>query len=189
MKSNYLIFRLIGPLVILTLSFFNVIDGVIGDWLGYYYYPISFGLAIGLFNMKRVGSVFLNFSYTLLISIATFSFVMLLLYIVSATFNSTEIMNTRIFKTIVFLISPILVLSSYFKFYKISFSKFLILSTIVSATIIFIYALLEPEINLENEVIKTLLNPYLIWQLVVAFAMQMVLYQKDILRTSTSRTT
>lgn len=187
MKNITLPFKLLGPVICLALGFIYLMQSAIGDWLGYYYFPISFGLVIGIFNNKN--PKVLNFIYSILISIITFTAFMVIILLLGSILDTNEYTNTRIFKFIVFLIAPVIVLLSYFKFYKIRLSKTAIISIVLVSLALLIYSLLEIPTGNKNDLIKILLNPYLIWQLVVAITLQTVLYQKDLARLLTCKMT
>jgi hypothetical protein len=173
--------KLLVPVVFLISGFYLWNNITLFENLGYSYLPFSLGLTIGLFNYRM--NVFriklIQLLAVLLISLITFYFNLFTSLFLPKLFNLNEINSTGLFKIIVFMVSPLLVLSSYFWFYKIKFTLINFFVITISTVIIYLYAYFQ-HISYSG-ITNQLVNPYLIWQIVVAFTLQLVLYKNELL--------
>lgn len=162
---------------IAALYFICVINLNVG--LSYFYFPLSFGLVIGLMNYKTTRFKPINsILYNILVSLGSFCLVLSLFYILNAL-DGIIINKERAAEIIIFCISPAVVLVSYCIYYKIKISWYS--TCLIFFACILIYTNYTNYEFLDEGLIKKLLKEvYLIWQLVVAFILQLLVYKDDL---------
>lgn len=150
------------------------------------YYPMLFGLIIGLINWDvHVYKPLLGILLSILTSYASFfialfsSFVFGYIqeYIMETTDFVISDRVTRNFSIIVtsFIIAPLLVFFLYRYVFNIPNSKISLIITGIS--IILLVLISYSFIEIED---KHLLNPFFLWQIIMALAIQLILYQKEL---------
>lgn len=150
------------------------------------YYPLLFGLVIGSINWhahiyKPLLGLFLSTlaSYIsfFIALFSSFVFGYIHEYIVETTNFVISDGVTRKFSIIVtsFFIAPLLVFFFYRYVFHIPNSK--INSIIVSVSILLLALIGYSFIEIEE---RHLLNPFFLWQIIMAFAIQLIIYQKEL---------
>lgn len=170
MKSLQPLLKILLPSILLIFIFRLTTGSFIFDFLGYSYYPISFGLIIGIVNDWRfkVKTVIRTF-YSLCLSLVTFSINFLLTLIVGYELG---------YYIIVFFVSPIFVLYAYYKFYNVKLTKFIFVYTLTIS--IFLYFTSIYSDTLLDGQDPLIFNLYLIWQVTVAITLQLILHKKEL---------
>ena len=151
------------------------------------YYPLSFGLVIGIVNWKlHKYNPYLGVLLSVLVSMISFwlSFLSMGLFnnLGELITNNTNYVlgdGAKIYYLIiaVYIIAPLLVLRFYKFVFNISKTKFN-LTVIISVIIILllIYGI-KPNYFIDN---YPKISPYIIWQFIMALALQLILYQKEL---------
>ncbi len=154
------------------------------------YYPILFGLIIGLVNWGfHKKEPLLGVVFSILASYICFYLTFLSMYFVGSFFElikgninhliDNELIAIIAFSISPFVVSPILLFFAYkfiFNFPKKTVTFFIIISAIILLFAYNIYINFYYESLLNNRI----LNPYTIWQVVMALAIQLIIYQKII---------
>lgn len=162
---------------------------VFGKNLGLFYYPLSFGLILGIVNLKFFNSkIFDKYGVTgvllcsVMISLCVFTIGILSLglhnFIDWIMPKSDGQLATLIFGNCI--ISPLLLIYFYglilkIKFNKIAFVIIFTAITILSLSLTFYIEYLQ--IEQLNSFQKTLLNPYFLWQLVMMLLLQVLIHR------------
>ena len=153
-----------------------------------YYYPLSFGFIIGLFNWKKhKHNPYFGTVLSLIVSNISFWLAFLCMGIFSTfrefIMNNTnfiigEDMNIYYLMISAFIIAPIPVFFSYkfiFNFPKTKFSLYIIISCIILLIIGFIFYM-----NYSDNINTSGMFPYILWQIIMALTIQLLIYQKSI---------
>jgi hypothetical protein len=174
MKNSFINFKIVLPSIICFLL-------IRIAKIPFSFYPLSFGLIIGIINwnvhkynpyLGAISSVII--SYTAFY-IAYFSFV-ITGGIVSFMGDSGSVLGLTIST---YVIAPILVFLFYKFIFKMSNSKLTMLIVIISIFVL----VLQNYFFYSNELNKESLNSFTAWQIVMALALQLIIYQKEIFKT------
>jgi hypothetical protein len=174
-------------LKIITPPIFCVII-IVFTKMSIYYYPLSFGFIIGLFNWKKhKHNPYFGTILSLIVSNVSFWLAFLCIGIFSEfrefIMNNTDLiigedMNIYYLMISVFIIAPILVFFSYkfiFNFPKTKFSLYVMIGCIILLITDFIlYSNYLDYINTSG------MLPYILWQTIMALAIQLIIHQKVI---------
>lgn len=150
------------------------------------YYPLLFGLVIGLINWDtHIYKPLLGVIFSTLASYASFfialfsSFVFGYIhdFIVKSTNFVISDNMTRNFSIIVtsFIIAPLLVFFFYKYVFKIPKTKINLI--IIYSSILLLVFVSYSFIEIEE---RNLLNPFFLWQIIMALSLQLILYQKEL---------
>lgn len=154
------------------------------------YYPLSFGLIIGLvnWNYHRNNSYF-GVILSLVISYASFiisyASTGLLAEMLKPLLGEDKagIIALTIFP---FVIAPLLVFFSYKLVFnykiKTKFSKIILISSIILLVTMFYVHYNYSEYGRDQQEFNAFLNPYTLWQIIVALALQLLLHQKSLVK-------
>jgi hypothetical protein len=151
------------------------------------YYPLGFGLIIGIVNWDlHKYNPFFGVLLSVLVSYVSYIIAYFSLAVTGEiadsifTINSDDSKGVLAFIISPFIIAPILVFLLYkfvFNIINTKLTKLVIIFSIVFLVLqacIFYYTDLVSNDSLENEIF----TPYLIWQIVMALAIQIILNQK-----------
>ncbi len=177
---KFYLIKLIAPVLLILFGFSTWNNIAIFENLGYSYLPLSFGLVIGLINFKidRFRSKLLQLFGVLTISFILFYLNLLLSLYLPKLINLNEANTIILFKIVVFIISPLIVLFSYYWFYRIKLTLGNIMLSVLAAGTTYLYAqfqFLSYSTNTDQ-----LFNPYLVWQVVVVLILQFMIYKKEL---------
>jgi hypothetical protein len=151
------------------------------------YYPLSFGLVIGLVNWKlHKYNPYIGVLLSVLVSLISFWLAFFSIGLFSnlgdlITSNTNYVFGdgAKIYYLIVAIniIAPILVFTLYkfvFKIYKTKFSLYIIISSIILLVLVFI-------LNINHySIFDFRLLPYTIWQFIMALALQIIITQNTL---------
>ncbi len=153
-----------------------------------WYYPLSFGVIIGLVNWKKHKyNSYIGTLLSVIVSFASFwisffffgVFSALREFIINNTnYSINESMLVYYLIISAFIIAPILVFTLYkfvFKIPKTKFSLYIIISSIILLILDFMFFWNFQETNNFSEML-----PYVIWQFIMALSLQLILYQEEI---------
>lgn len=174
-------FKIILPSIICTLI-------IVTTQISIEYYPISFGLVLGLINWKNYKfNPYLGLFFTIIIS-----FVCFLLAYISFPLLSTilkpllgeDLSSFISIEIAAFVIGPLLVFFSYSYIFNYP-KKSIITRNIILGVIIILVFVSTLFFILPDSKITTLLKDiklihYTIWQIVMALGIQLIIYQKEI---------
>ncbi|AGC76845.1 hypothetical protein LX97_01504 [Nonlabens dokdonensis] len=179
MKLVIITLRLVLPVIFLSIGMLTLLDSFIGDYLSYLYFPISFGLVIGIANIKSINLKELRKAFfALLLSLITFILILLVIIGIGGGSLSLDDSVNVIYSFIIYVIAPFFVLTAFFKYYDIKFTRTNIIFIIVAIVVSYSY-MQFCSVLFENEPPR-IANPYLIWQVVVAATLQSVLYKEEL---------
>lgn len=193
MKKFVLITKIVLPVllfvVILTHPIFFKLET-----LGILYFPLSFGLIIAIVNYgKNRFNYFLSILLSLLISLVIFFLVIFSMQFIEQVWrfivsDSVRLMSDlppkeSVFVLSAFLLAPLLMFWGYKYLYSFKKSKItlLVICVEVGVLLLQVYFFSHYELSaVVKESFKTIVNPYIIWQITMALAFQLIIYQDDI---------
>ncbi|MDE1208440.1 hypothetical protein [Tenacibaculum larymnensis] len=174
-------FKIILPSIICTLI-------IVTTQISIEYYPISFGLVLGLINWKNYKfNPYLGLFFTIIIS-----FVCFLLAYISFPLLSTilkpllgeDLSSFISIEIAAFVIGPLLVFFSYsyiFNYPKKSIiTRNIILGVIIILVFVSTLFFILPDSKITTLLKDIKLRHYTIWQIVMALGIQLIIYQKEI---------
>ncbi|MCF6278834.1 MAG: hypothetical protein L3J14_00630 [Flavobacteriaceae bacterium] len=189
--SNYKIWiKILLPSVFLLLAFYILTTLNFLKEFGLLYLPISFGLIIGISNWKlskfkiNVYKPFLAIFTSILISIISFflGIFSLGLYSILENLLQTTLGEDSVkFLIIIFsvcLVAPLTFICIYrliFNIPKTKFSLYVIISNIILLVLCSMFFWDNIGVNDSNRML-----PYILWQIIMALALQLILYQNDL---------
>jgi len=181
MSNILLMFRIIITPILCVLYIYFIIDDL-------FYYPLSFGLVIGLINWKfHKYKPFLGVFFSVLVSYASFFIAYFSIIITGEVVGSILDINGDESKGVIafiispFIIAPMLVFLSYmfvFNIPKTKLTMYVVLFSVIFLVLqsyFFFYYVDSYSIDLSGHKI---LNPYTIWQIIMALAIQLIINQK-----------
>ncbi|MGS2761683.1 hypothetical protein [Sinomicrobium sp. M5D2P9] len=182
MKNTAILFKVIVAPILCFLCLIFIINDL-------FYYPLSFGLIIGLVNwdihkFKPIIGVFLS----LLISYITFFMAYYSLVVTQRTFEFLGEDSGKILAVITsaFIIAPLLVFFAYkfiFHIPKTNFTFLIIISSVVILVLGFLYFMnYLDSLPERRDLNKPILNQYSLWQIIMALAIQLIIYQKQVFK-------
>jgi len=178
MKGFEIILKIFLPSVLCTL-FIYLFE------VNLFYFPLIFGLVIGLINLKAHK---LNILFGVVLSIVISCFVFLVSYFSLLIFGKIlgfllELGNIISIILAAFFLSPVLAFTGYrylFNFQKTKFSTIVMWVSILFLILYSYFMLIESEFNSSDLSSFKLFNPFVMWQIIMAIAIQLILYQKEI---------
>lgn len=187
LKNSWYLF--IQPTISLALLIFLISYSSIFNDIGLIYYPISFGLIIGLFNWKYLKikiSKFKIVSSILVSIIISLSAFFLGIFSLSLNDFFESILGNDLAKyiSIIFGTCIIATLTLYFlysKAYDIDYelrNYIIIVLTIIFLIIYLIFHFKFIGEYITNDKLSVLLSPYAIWQFTIALGLQLILNKK-----------
>lgn len=193
MKSTILLFKIILPLLSFVIILTNPVFFKL-ELFGIFYYPLSFGLIIAIINWEKnkynfLSGVFLSLlisHLTFFLSFFSMEFFMHIGKFISGNFNSlmsNNLPRELTFTLSAFLLAPILVFWGYKFLFDIRKSRVTIWIVIITIVLLtfqsyFFFNLSNFSTNNFNN--KNILNPFSIWQIIMALAIQLIIYQTNI---------
>jgi hypothetical protein len=180
MKKYKVILNIIIPIIVLIILFFSTLETVLFKFLDFSYFPLSFSAVISIFNYnyKKRSFKFYDFILNFMISYICFLITIFLVFGLSLFNTSKEFINTYLIHLIIFLLSPIIVLRSFYLFYDIKFTFFT--KALIIMTSIFLYFYSLQEIPFDLNMRDSSYKHFLIWQVCIVFSLQVVLYRKEL---------
>ncbi len=193
--SNYKVWiKILLPPVFLLLVFYLLTGLNFLKEFGLLYLPISFGLIIGISNWRlfkfkiNAYKPFLAIFTSILISIISFFLGVFSFGLYSILKNLLKVIlegdNTK-FSIIIFSVCFIAPLSLFY-LYRLIFiyaqNKTNFYIKLVAIVLLILYFIIHfiyfNEVN--NFKLKSLFSPYVFWQVIMALALQLILYQKEL---------
>lgn len=158
------------------------------------YYPLIFGLVLGIFNLNtHKYNSYLGIFLSIIASYASFFVGYFSFPIIAEILKPlfSEDKNTLIAMVVApFIIAPLVTFFSYkfiFNFPEKKVVVFVIISSIFLLVCISLIHILNSEtIQLEHE-FNEILNSYTLWQITMSLAIQLLIYQKSIWNTQKSK--
>jgi hypothetical protein len=174
MKNLKLIITVFLP-AFLCLIFFKLIKEDI-------YHALTFGLIIGMVNWKihkynKLLSIFLsivssNFVYFL--SALLYVYLMKIIEFFKVDTNVLSV-GDILFKIITFIVAPLLLFYVYKFVFNIKKNKFTLWTIIIAVFSLMMISVLPIKDNKDN-----FFNLFSLWQVIMAFSLQLILYQNEI---------
>lgn len=180
--KNYTLLKIILPPIICAVI-------LISTKIGIEYYPLSFGLVIGFINWNNhKNGLFIGIILSLLASYLSFFiayFTVPLSFQIFKPLLGQDIGGVTALTISTFILAPLLVFFSYkfvFNYSKTKITKYIILFTIFILILVsFLFAFFS-----DSQYIRYLksirLDHYTIWQMIMALAIQLIIYQKLLLK-------
>ncbi len=178
MRKSILIFRIILPsiLCVLTIKMTNMsID----------YYPLSFGLIIALVNWNKYKiNYFFGISLCLIFSYIAFFGGYFSIYLTGKIFESLGDYGKNLALIVSSsFIAPLLIFLLYrviFCFFKSSTTYIIIITSIILLSTQLYVALNYDKTFSTNLIDNKIFHPFTIWQVIMALAIQLIIYQKEL---------
>lgn len=156
--------------------------------IGIDYYPLSFGLIIGIVNWRHYRcSPYLGIIISLFVSYLAFFIAYASLPLFVEFFKLFNISNREVLPIVLssFIIAPILVFMFYkyvFLFKKNKRTTFIILCSITLLVIIFCTHVWYHKLTMFKYEFNEALNPYTLWQVIMALSIQIIINQDFFIR-------
>lgn len=192
MKSTELTSKIILPPIVLIIFIyiFSILE-ILND-ISLLYYPISFGLVLGLFNWKLSkfsNKIILLIIFSIIICIVSFFIGFFSLGVYNLFENTIKLslgeddgkMWIIIISTC--LIAPIALfqlLKLIFKFKKDKFNFFVKVITIILLIIQFLCFYKFSNNKIENNSFYNLISPFTFWQFIMIISLQLQLYHEEV---------
>ncbi len=151
--------------------------------IGIDYYPLSFGLVIGIANWKQYKySPYIGVVISLIISYVAFFIAYASLPVFIELFKFLNINYREVLPIVIssFIIAPLLVFVFYkylFLFAKSKLTVYIMLCSIISLVIIFCTTVWYHKLTMFKYEFNEALNPYTLWQVIMALAIQLIINQ------------
>ena len=176
MKNIFLVLNIIAPSILCILCIYFIIDDL-------FYYPLSFGLIIGLVNWyHHKYNPFVGVILSLIVSYFTFFLAYFSLLIIGEIFNFLSDLGHIIGVIIsAFIIAPILVFFAYkfvFDYPKTKLTAYIVLFSII-LLVLQAYFFFNHDDLISSSLTKSkVLNPFTIWQIIMALSLQLIITQR-----------
>jgi hypothetical protein len=177
MKNSYNLLKIIASPILCFLAIYTTAVGI--D-----YYPLIFGLVIGIVNVEEYKfGPFIGIVLSILASYITFFLayfsIPLLLGIFKPIFGEDK-GAFLVMLVSVFILAPLLVFIAYkfvFGYKKVKSISYIIICTIFLLVVVFSIHIWYYELTQFKYEFNELLNPYTLWQVIMALSIQLILYQ------------
>lgn len=186
MKYKTVLLKILLPTLLCSLT-------VINFNIAFIYHPIAIGLIIGVFNwdVYKINPIS-GFILSIMILYIAYFIIKLIFLIIGISFHIFPSPESVIAITLSgFILLPLLIYHSYGYLFNCPKTKFTTWIKFFSITSLAIYSFITfnafsriMSIPINFAVENKLLNPYALWQIVLVFSLQLIIYQNVIFKGS-----